>query len=71
MCGDDGKWGPATSCNKDGELRMQCAIKPNFDASALPVHICAEPVITNQNCLVGSIVPTTLVVTPRDRAHDN
>ncbi len=57
-CQDDGTWGPTQSCNQDGELRQQCAIKPDFDASALPVAICVDPVcayvITNQDAVGGS-----------------
>lgn len=43
-CQDDGTWGPVTSCNAGGGLRRQCVIEPTFEASALPVALCAQPV---------------------------
>jgi len=43
-CGDDGKWGPVTSCMQDSEERLQCVIAHSPDASQLPRALCAEPI---------------------------
>jgi hypothetical protein len=43
-CQEDGTWGPVVRCNTGNASRLQCAIKPNLDASDLPEAVCAEPV---------------------------
>jgi hypothetical protein len=57
-CQDDGTWGPVERCNPAAGSRLQCALEPNPDASALPRAICAEPVcafvITNQDAVGGT-----------------
>ena len=43
-CGDDGKWGPVTTCNSGAQSQRQCALINNPDASELPKAVCAEPI---------------------------
>ncbi|HEX7480329.1 MAG TPA: hypothetical protein VF331_21190, partial [Polyangiales bacterium] len=70
-CGQDGKWGPVTTCNPGTAAATACAPVFSLDASKLPKVVCAAPVCAywlNTLAANGGVLTgvTTVLGTPLD-----